>query len=251
MIVDVLTTFPDMFEGPMGTSIIGRARTSGALELRTHDLRDWTHDRHRTTDDEIYGGGAGLLMKCEPIFEALDDLGAGPADEVVLFSPAGTPFSQAMAEELSQKPRIIFVCGHYEGVDERVYSRATRVVSLGDYVLTGGELAAMVVTDAVTRLLPGVLGNDMSAVEESFSSGLLEHPQYTRPAEYRGMRVPSILLSGDHAKIDAWRRDRAVERTLALRPDLLEGEQVAAPAPDEEFTDYTVEVLKGGAHGSA
>lgn len=251
MIVDVLTTFPGMFEGPMGASIVGRARTSGALELRTHDLRDWTHDRHRTTDDEIYGGGAGLLMKCEPIFEALDDLSIGSEDEVVLFSPAGTPFTQKMAEELAAKPRIVFVCGHYEGVDERVYSRATRVVSLGDYVLTGGELAAMVVTDAVTRLLPGVLGNDQSAVEESFSSGLLEHPQYTRPAEYRGMGVPSILLSGDHAKIEAWCRDRAVERTLALRPDLLEGADVEVPASDEEFVDYTVEAVRGGAHGSA
>lgn len=222
MIIETLSVFPDMFEGPMSASILGRARKKGLFEFKAHDLRDWTHDRHRSTDDEPYGGGQGLLMTCPPIFEALDDLRAqGPTPHVVFFSPCGQPFDQGMAAELAGYERIVMVCGRYEGIDERAYTLADRCISLGDYVLTGGELPAMVVTDAVVRLLPGVLGDEGSAVEESFSEGLLEFPQYTRPASYRGMDVPDVLLSGDHGAVDSWRRRQALERTALLRPDLL------------------------------
>lgn len=222
MIIETLSVFPDMFEAPMSTSIIGRARKRGILAFHAYDLRDWTHDRHRSTDDEPFGGGQGLLMTCPPIFEALDELTAnGPAPHVVFFTPTGEPFKQQVAAELSSYDRVLMVCGRYEGFDERVYSLADRCISLGDYVLTGGELAAMVVTDAVCRLLPGALGDENSAVEESFSDGLLEFPQYTRPAEYRGLTVPDVLLSGDHAAVDAWRRRAAIEKTARLRPDLI------------------------------
>lgn len=227
MKVDVLTVFPEMFDGPMGTSMLGIAQRKGLFTFRAHNLRDWTHDRHRTTDDEPYGGGQGLLMKCEPIFEALDELEGESFDPTpattVFFTPVGAPFDQEMAKRLSKLPRLIMVCGHYEGFDERVYERADLCLSLGDYVLTGGELAAMVVCDAVVRLIPGVLGDDASALDESFEDGLLEYPQYTRPAVYRGLEVPPVLLSGDHAKVRAWRREQAVMRTARLRPDLLAG----------------------------
>lgn len=222
MIVETLSTFPRMFDGPMSTSIMGRAQNKGILEFHAHDLRDWTHDRHRTTDDYPYGGGQGLLMCCPPIFEALDELrSAGPAPLVIFFTPTGRTFDQQLAAELSHEKRLLMVCGHYEGIDERAYALADCCVSLGDFVLTGGELAAMVVTDAVVRLLPGVLGDEASAVDESFADGLLEYPQYTRPAVYRGREVPPVLLSGDHGKVDAWRRRQAIERTAALRPDLI------------------------------
>jgi tRNA (guanine37-N1)-methyltransferase len=221
MRIETLSVFPQMFEAPMGLSIMGRARRAGILSFEAHDLRDWTHDNHNTTDDEPYGGGAGQLMKVEPVFEALDELLAhGPA-LVMFFTPAGLPFTQGMAEELSKSERIIMVCGRYEGFDERVYTRADLCVSLGDYVLTGGELAAMVVTDAVCRLLPGVLGDEQSALDESFSANLLEYPQYTRPAEYRGLAVPEVLLSGNHRMIAEWRRKQSIIRTAHLRPDLL------------------------------
>lgn len=222
MIIETLSVFPDMFEGPMSTSIIGRARKKGILDFTAHNLRDWTHDRHRSTDDEPFGGGQGLLMTCPPIFEALDDLcSQDPKPLVVFFTPTGEQFNQQMAQELATHERLLMVCGRYEGFDERVYSLADRCISLGDYVLTGGELAAMVVSDAVCRLLPGALGDETSAVEESFAEGLLEFPQYTRPAEYRGMKVPPVLLSGDHAAVAAWRRRAAIEKTARLRPDLL------------------------------
>lgn len=222
MRVDVLSVFPEMFETYMSTSIMGRAVKKGALEFCAHDLRDWTHDKHRSTDDEPYGGGQGLLMTCPPVFEAVDELATqGPKPTVVFFTPTGEPFNQAAAMELSAHERLLMVCGRYEGFDERVYSLADRCYSLGDYVLTGGELPAMVVTDAVVRLLPGVLGDEGSAVEESFTEGLLEFPQYTRPASYRGMDVPEILLSGDHGKIAAWRREQAVIKTAEQRPDLI------------------------------
>lgn len=234
MIIETLSVFPDMFEGPMSTSMMGIARDRGILEFSAHDLRDWTDDRHRTTDDEPYGGGQGQLMKCEPVFRALDELESEqhspkPA-HTIFFTPCGEPFDQGLAMELSSYDRLIMVCGRYEGFDERVYTRADRCISLGDFVLTGGELAAMVVTDAVVRLLPGVLGDEGSAFEESFSEGLLEFPQYTRPAEFRGLSVPEILLSGDHAKIAAWRRREAIAKTARLRPDLLESAQLS----DEE-----------------
>ena len=244
MIVETLSVFPDMFEGPMSMSILGRARKSGALDFRAYDLRNWTHDKHRSTDDEPYGGGQGLLMTCPPVFEALDDICAkGPEPLVIFFTPCGERFDQGMAMELASRGRLVMVCGRYEGFDERVYTRADRCISLGDYVLTGGELAAMVVTDAVVRLLPGVLGDEGSAVEESFAEGLLEFPQYTRPASYRGLDVPEVLLSGDHGRVDAWRRRQAIERTARLRPDML-------PAADlgEEERAFAQDVLN---HASA
>lgn len=221
MRIDVLTTFPQMIDGVMGESIMGRAQSKGALSYRSHDLRDWTHDRHRTTDDQPYGGGPGLLMKPEPILEALDDIADDEAF-VVFTTPAGAPFTQQMAATFSAKEHLVFVCGHYEGMDERAFSRADACCSIGDYVLTGGELPALVMIDAVVRLLPGVLGDDESAVRESFAAGLLEYPQYTRPETYRGMTVPEVLRSGDHARIAAWRHEQALLRTAERRPDLLQ-----------------------------
>jgi tRNA (guanine37-N1)-methyltransferase len=228
--VETLSVFPQMFEAPMELSIIGRARKAGLLGFVAHDLRDWTHDNHNTTDDEPYGGGAGQLMKVEPVFEALDDLLRDEPAYVVFFTPAGQPFDQGLAEELAKKRRIVMVCGRYEGFDERAYTRADLCVSLGDYILTGGELAAMVVTDALCRLLPGVLGDAQSALDESFSAGLLEYPQYTRPASYRGMDVPEVLLSGNHRLIAEWRRKQSIIKTAQLRPDLL----AQAELTDEE-----------------
>ena len=223
MIVDTLSTFPGMYDSVMGTSMMRIAQEKGALEFHAHDLRDWTHDRHRTTDDEPYGGGQGLVMKCEPIFEAYDSIASvGPKPYTLFLTPTGEPFNQGLAQELSEKPRLLFICGHYEGIDERAYSLADRCISLGDYVLTSGELASMVVIDAVARLLPGVLGDEGSAVDESFYDGLLEYPQYTRPSTFRGMEVPPVLLSGNHAAIDRWRREQSIERTARLRPDLIE-----------------------------
>jgi tRNA (guanine37-N1)-methyltransferase len=227
--IETLGVFPQMFEPVMSLSIMGRARRDGYLEFEAHDLRHWTHDRYHKVDDEPYGGGQGMLMKCTPFFEALDEL-AGPDNPAytVFFTPTGEPFNQAMAQELSQLDRILFVCGHYEGMDERVYSRADRCISLGDYVLTGGELAALTVTDAVVRLIPGVLGNDQSCIDESFGSGLLEYSQFTRPAVADGLGVPAVLLSGDHAKVDAWRRADSIARTCARRPDLIAGADLTA-----------------------
>ena len=225
MKIETLSTFPGMFDSVMGTSIMRIAQEKGILEFMAYDLRDWTHDKHRTTDDYPFGGGQGLVMKPEPIFEAYDDIakGAGvlPRPYIIFLTPTGQPFNDALANELAQKERLLFICGHYEGIDERVYSLADACISLGDYVLSSGELASMVVIDAVVRKLPGVLGNDASALDESFSGSLLEYPQYTRPASYRGMDVPEVLLSGDHAAVDAWRRRMSIERTARLRPDLL------------------------------
>ncbi|WP_283170572.1 tRNA (guanosine(37)-N1)-methyltransferase TrmD [Curtanaerobium respiraculi] len=223
MLIETLSTFPTMFDSVMGSSMMRIAQEKGALEFKAHDLRDWTHDRHRTTDDEPYGGGQGLVMKCAPIFEAYDEIAASAADEpfTIFLAPAGTPFKQDHARLLAGKRRLLFVCGHYEGIDERAYKLADACYSLGDYVLTSGELASMVIIDAVVRLLPGVLGDENSALDESFSDGLLEYPQYTRPASFRGMDVPPVLLSGDHAKVAAWRREQSLERTRRLRPDLL------------------------------
>jgi tRNA (guanine37-N1)-methyltransferase len=221
---DAISVIPQVFEGYLDASILGRARQRGIYEFYAHDLRDWTHDRHRTVDDAPFGGGQGMLMKPEPLFEAVEAVAA--MDErpphVVFFSPCGTPFDQAAAERLARQERVLFVCRRYEGMDERVYALADEVISLGDYVLTGGELAALTLTDAIVRLLPGALGDAMSACDESFSQGLLEYAQYTRPAEYRGMRVPDVLLSGDHGAVDRWRRTNAIERTLRWRPDLIE-----------------------------
>ena len=210
-----------MFAGPLDESIIKRARLKGLLDLKIHDLRDWTHDRHRTVDDRPFGGGPGMLLKPEPLFEAIESL-QREKTRVILFSPAGRKFDQAIARELAQQEDLLLVTGHYEGFDERVREALVDdELSIGDYVLTNGALPAMVVVDAVTRLLPGALGDDESSHDESFSAGLLEYPQYTRPADFRGMKVPEILLSGNHAEIEKWRREQARLRTKERRPDLL------------------------------
>jgi tRNA (guanine37-N1)-methyltransferase len=221
MKIDVLTLFPAMFAGPLDESIIMRARKAGLLDLKIHQLRDWTHDRHKTVDDRPFGGGPGMLMKPEPLFEAVESL-RREQTKVILLSPSGRKFSQAIAWELAQDKDLLLVTGHYEGFDERVRETlADDELSIGDYVLTNGALPAMVVIDAVTRLLPGVLGDDDSSRDESFSHGLLEYPQYTRPAEFRGMRVPDVLVSGNHAEIEKWRHEQAKMRTKEQRPDLL------------------------------
>jgi len=213
--------FPAMFAGPLDESIIKRAREAGLLDLSIHQLRDYAHDRHRTVDDRPFGGGPGMLLKPEPIFEAVESLASDQA-RVVLLSPSGRTFNQATAQELAKVEHLVLVSGHYEGFDERVRENlADDELSIGDYVLTNGALPVMVVIDAVTRLLPGVLGDDSSAVEESFSHGLLEYPQFTRPAEFRGMKVPEVLLSGNHAAIAKWRAEQARLRTSERRPDLL------------------------------
>ena len=235
---ETLSVFPEVFAPYLDASIMGRAQRAGILDFAAHDLRDWTHDRHRTVDDAPFGGGQGMLMKPAPIFEAVEALSAeGPRPHVVFFSPCGRRYDQSCAEALSHEERVLLVCGRYEGMDERAYELADDVFSLGDYVLTGGELAAMVVIDSVVRLLPGALGDAMSAKDESFSDGLLEYAQYTRPASYRGMDVPEVLLGGDHAKVDAWRRRSAVERTARWRPDLIEGADLT---PDELALARTV-----------
>jgi tRNA (guanine37-N1)-methyltransferase len=220
MKIDVLTLFPGMFAGPLDESIVKRARNAGLLELGIHNLRDWTHDRHKTVDDRPFGGGPGMLLKPEPIFEAVEQL-AVEQTKVVLLCPQGRRFNQAIARELSQVRHLLLVCGSYEGFDERIREAlADDELSIGDFVLTNGALPAMVVVDAVTRLLPGALGDDESSSDESFSQGLLEYPHYTRPAEFRGMKVPEVLLSGNHAEIERWRKEQARLRTAARRPDL-------------------------------
>ncbi len=229
MRIDTLSTFPEMYDSVMGASMMRIAREKGLLEFYAHDLRRWTHDRHRTTDDDPYGGGAGLVMKCEPIFEAFDELaGDGPPPHTVFLTPCGEPFCDSMAQELGAYGRLLFICGHYEGIDERAYSLADRQISLGDYVLTSGELASMVVIDAVVRKIPGVLGAQDGAADESFADGLLEPPQYTRPADFRAMAVPPVLLSGDHGAVARWRRQQSLQRTLERRPDLLESAPLTA-----------------------
>jgi tRNA (guanine37-N1)-methyltransferase len=221
--IDVLTLFPEMFTGPIDVSIVQRARKNGLLELRVHNLRDYTHDNYKTVDDRPFGGGPGMVLKPEPLFEAVEAL-AGEKTRVILLSPAGRTFRQDVALELSKQEELLFICGAYEGVDERVREALVDdELSIGDYVLTNGALPAMVVIDAVTRLLPGALGDDQSPMDESFSHGLLEYPHYTRPAEFRDMKAPPILLSGNHAEIEKWRREQARLRTQARRPDLLGG----------------------------
>jgi tRNA (guanine37-N1)-methyltransferase len=221
MKIDVLTLFPAMFAGPLDESIIKRAREAGRLDLAIHNLRDYAHDRHKTVDDRPFGGGPGMLLKPEPVFEAVESL-AREGTRVILLSPAGRSFSQAIARELAGLEHLLMVSGHYEGFDERVREQlADDELSIGDYVLTNGALPVMVIIDAVTRLLPGVLGDEDSARDDSFSQGLLEYPQYTRPAEFRGMKVPEVLLSGNHGEIARWRAEQARLRTQERRPDLL------------------------------
>ncbi|KAB2661522.1 MAG: tRNA (guanosine(37)-N1)-methyltransferase TrmD [Verrucomicrobia bacterium] len=233
MKIDVITLFPGMFTGPLDESIIKRARAEGRLELVIHNLRDYTHDRHKTVDDKPFGGGPGMLLKPEPIFEAVENL-ARDETKVILLGPIGRPFTQAIARELSEEKHLLFLCGSYEGFDERVREQLVDdELSIGDYVLTNGNLPAMVIIDAVARLLPGVLGDDESSHEESFSNGLLEYPHYTRPAEYRGMKVPEILLSGHHAQIAAWREEQSRRRTQERRPDLLAQQDASQSAQPE------------------
>lgn len=220
---DIVTIFPEMFDGPLSHSIIGRAREKGLLEIHVHDLRKWTYDKHHVTDDYPYGGGAGMVMKVEPFSAAIEELKTqNPGAKVVLMSPAGELFNQQSAQGLSALPGLIILCGRYEGVDERVSALFCDMeVSIGDYVLTGGEIPAMALLDCVARLVPGVVGEEASIINESHSDGLLEHPHYTRPAEFRDVRVPEVLLNGDHKKIESWRREESIKKTARIRPDLL------------------------------
>ena len=230
MRVDVVTLFPAMFAGPLDESIVRRARDAGKLDLRVHDLRRWTHDRHKTVDDRPFGGGPGMVLKPEPLFEAVESL-RGEGTRVVLTSPSGRLFHQGMAREWARGDHLLFLSGSYEGYDERVREHLVDDdVSIGDYVLTNGALPVMVMVDAVTRLLPGVLGDDASALDESFSDGLLEYPHYTRPAEFRGWGVPDVLTSGNHAEIERWRRAEAARRTAERRPDLWEKRRWEKPS---------------------
>ena len=237
MKIDVVTPFPGMFAGLFEESILQRAQAKGAVAIRVLDLREFTDDKHRTVDDYPYGGGAGMILKPEPVFRAVDRIREENPDQpprVLLMSPQGTPFVQAKAQALADEPHLVFLCGHYRGLDERIVEALVHEeISIGDYILSGGELAAAVVIDAVVRLLPGVLGNFDSAEGDSFVSGGLDHPHYTRPEEFRGMRVPDVLVSGHHAKVEEWRRQQALERTRKRRPDLLEE---GNPEPDASGT---------------
>jgi len=236
--LDIITIFPEIAAGPLAASMIGKAQQRGLVDLRVHNLRDWARDKHRTTDDMPYGGSQGMVMKCEPFFAAIEDVmrDAGcemrdtgssrnlqPGTRITLLSPGGRPFTQAIAEAYARLNHLILLCGHYEGVDQRVIDHLIdEEISIGDYVLTNGALAAAVVADAVIRLIPGVLGDENSAPDDSFSSGRLEFPQYTRPVEFRGWRVPEVLLSGHHAEIAKWRHEQSLAKTRRVRPDLLQ-----------------------------
>lgn len=224
MKIDAISIFPDFFS-VLDISLLGKARESGIIEFKAHDLRTYTHDRHKTVDDTPYGGGAGMVMKPEPWGEAFDDLLVG-RPTIIFTTPAGKPFTQEVAQELSAKPHLIFACGRYEGIDQRVveYAKAHADVmelSIGDYVLNGGEVAAVAMIEAICRLIPGVIGNTQSLADESHSDGLLEYPSYTKPQAWRGLEVPEVLLSGHHAEIAAWRKEQSLKRTQANRPDLL------------------------------
>ncbi|HJY31556.1 MAG TPA: tRNA (guanosine(37)-N1)-methyltransferase TrmD [Actinomycetota bacterium] len=223
MRIDVVTIFPGIFESPLRESLLGRAIEAGLLDVRVHDLRDSTSDKHRQVDDESYGGGPGMVMKPEPVFAAVESLGAGDR-RTLLLSPAGRRLDQDLARELAVEPWLVLICGRYEGVDERVVEGLpAEELSIGDYVVAGGEVPALVVLEAVTRLVPGVIGRGESHEQDSFGDdGVLDHPHYTRPAEFRGMRVPETLLSGNHSEIERWRRDAALAKTRRNRPDLLE-----------------------------
>ncbi|GAA4712962.1 tRNA (guanosine(37)-N1)-methyltransferase TrmD [Brevibacillus fulvus] len=223
MRIDILTLFPEMFSGVLQTSILGKAAEKGIVQYKVTNFRDYSESKHGTVDDTPYGGGGGMVLKPEPLFRAVEDIAQGTKPRIILMCPQGRPYRQAIAEELAREEHLIFICGHYEGYDERIREHLiTDEISIGDYVLTGGELAAMVVIDSVVRLQPGALGNETSAVTDSFSTGLLEYPHYTRPAEFRGWKVPEILLSGHHANIERWRLKESLRRTLQRRPELLE-----------------------------
>lgn len=224
MNIHVLSLFPDMFEGVFGSSILKKAQEKGAVQMNVTDFRSFSQNKHNQVDDYPYGGGAGMVLKPEPLFHAVEDLVAqGKKPRIILMCPQGERYDQKKAEELAKEEDLIFLCGHYEGYDERIREYlVTDEISIGDFVLTGGELAAMTVIDSVVRLLPGVLGQEASHVNDSFSTGLLEHPHYTRPADFRGMKVPDVLMSGNHAKIEQWRIEQSLKRTFERRPDLLE-----------------------------
>ncbi|HJX69769.1 MAG TPA: tRNA (guanosine(37)-N1)-methyltransferase TrmD [Dehalococcoidia bacterium] len=240
MRIDILSLFPKMFDSPFGESIIKRAIDRGLVSVFIHNIRDYTHDKHHTADDYPYGGGAGMVLKPEPLFEAVEsvkrEIESNNTVPVILLTPQGRTFCHQVAQELSLKPNLILICGHYEGVDERVRKYlATDEISIGEYILTGGELAAMIVVDAVARLLPGVLGSELAKEEESYASGLLEYPQYTRPTVYRGWEVPPILLSGNHQEIANWRREQAIKHTLERHPHLLE--RATLSTEERKFVD--------------
>ncbi len=234
MRIDVLSLFPEMFGGVLSASMLGRAQANGLIDIRVHNIRDYTDNKHKKADDYPFGGGAGLVMMAQPIYDCMDAVLQGGSARRILLTPRGRPLTQKVARALSAEERLVLLCGHYEGVDERVMHIIDDEISIGDYVLTGGELPAMVLIDCVSRLIPGVLGSEESATDESFSDNLLEYPQYTRPASFRGMDVPEVLLSGHHAKIVAWRQEQARLKTALNRPDLLsedteKGETLEAP----------------------
>ncbi|QCR31776.1 tRNA (guanosine(37)-N1)-methyltransferase TrmD [Lysinibacillus sp. SGAir0095] len=223
MNIHVLSLFPDMFTGVFGSSILKKAQEKEAVSLKVSDIREFSNNKHKQVDDYPYGGGAGMVLKPEPMFQAVESITEGRNPRIILMCPQGERFTQKKAEELAKEEELVFLCGHYEGYDERIRTHlVTDEISIGDFVLTGGELPAMTVIDAVVRLLPGVLGQEDSHIQDSFSTGLLEHPHYTRPAEFRGMKVPDVLLSGNHANIDKWREQESLKRTFERRPDLLE-----------------------------
>ncbi len=231
---DVFTLLPEVFPPYLDSSILQKARQRGLIDVRVYNIRDWATDKHHVTDDEPYGGGGGMVMKVEPLFAAVESV-CGPAGStsfpIILMTPQGRPFTQQVAVELAQQPRLAIICGRYEGVDERIREHlVTDEISIGDFVLTGGELPALMIVDAVARLLPGVLGDPDGAFDDSHAAGLLEYPHYTRPPEFRGWKVPEILLSGDHGKIEQWRREQSLRRTLRRRPDMLE----KAPLSDKD-----------------
>lgn len=233
---EIFTLFPGMFAGVFDDSMLQRARDTGRLEIFTHNIRDYTYDKHHVCDDTAYGGGGGMVMKAEPIFEAVEKiLGGDPAQRppVILMTPQGRVFDTEIARAYAQQPRVAILCGHYEGIDERVRTLVTNEISIGDYVLTGGEIPAMVLVDAIARFIPGVVGDPDAPHQDSHATGLLEHPHYTRPPEFRGMRVPDVLLSGHHAQIEQWRRNESLKRTLERRPELLA--RVNLSQADKEF----------------
>lgn len=219
---DILSIFPEMFVSPLNFSLLKKAQEKGLINIHLHDIRNWAYDRHKMTDDAPYGGGCGMVMKVEPVERALAEIKSSVKEaRVILMTPQGEPFNQKIAAQLSGEKQIIVICGRYEGVDERIRTHLVdREISIGDYILTGGELSALVLIDAVSRLIPGVLGNEQSPCNESFANGLLEYPQYTRPAEYKGWNVPEVLISGNHAEIELWRKREALRRTFKRRPDL-------------------------------
>lgn len=236
MQIDILTLFPEMFTGYFGESMLKRAQEMGALILHLHNIRDYTSDKHHVTDEPPYGGGGGMVLKPEPIFTAVSNLSPPPHTPIILLTPQGRPFTQAIAQELSQHPRLLLLCGRYEGVDERVRAHlVTDEISIGDYVLTGGELAAMVLVDAITRLLPDVLGAEGAAEDDSHATGLLEGPHYTRPATFQGWAVPEVLRSGHAANIARWRREQALRRTWQRRPELLLAPDLTLTEEDKRF----------------